>query len=242
MRGPVRHAAVFPAWARPRPPGPRRRNRRRSETAVRPGSRDGPLSVRGCPSTVKGHPKILSKPLRRKHLRDPPLERRSLYAPSGQIPRVRQQPARTGRGPSPASCEQSRASKIRRSAWDVHAWGGTLELSLVRQVSTALENWTVTALERQGRILTEGLLVALAHHGQGESNVCEKVRLGGRSFSGGAWPGCAFAPISTSTCRWMLCEGAGGMPNGLGSTCCGTATPWWSRTGRGTRCSTVRRR
>jgi hypothetical protein len=24
------------------------------------GSGDGPLSVRGCPSTVKGHPKILS--------------------------------------------------------------------------------------------------------------------------------------------------------------------------------------
>ena len=40
----------------------------------------------------------------------------------------------------------------------------------------------------------------------------------------------------------MLCESAGGMPNGLGSTCCGTATPSWSRTGRGTRCSTVRRR
>jgi len=51
---------------------------------------DGPLSVRGCPSTVKGHPKILSKPLRRKHLRDPPLERRSLCNPSGQRTKVRQ--------------------------------------------------------------------------------------------------------------------------------------------------------
>ena len=29
---------------------------------------------------------------------------------------------------------------------------------------------------------------------------------------------------------------------GAGSTCCGTATPSWSRTGRGTRCSTARRR
>jgi hypothetical protein len=53
------------------------------------GSGDGPLSVRGCPSTVRGHPKILSKPLRRKHLRDPPLERRSLCTPSGQKPRAR---------------------------------------------------------------------------------------------------------------------------------------------------------
>ena len=53
------------------------------------GSGDGPLSVRGCPSTVKGHLKILSKPLRRKHLQDPPLERRSLCTPSGQKPRAR---------------------------------------------------------------------------------------------------------------------------------------------------------
>ena len=38
----------------------------------------------------------------------PTLERRSLCTPSGQRPRARQQPARTGRGPSPASCGQSR--------------------------------------------------------------------------------------------------------------------------------------
>jgi hypothetical protein len=48
---------------------------------VKQGSADDPLSVRGCPSTVKGHSKILSEPLRRKHLRDPPLERRSLMHP-----------------------------------------------------------------------------------------------------------------------------------------------------------------
>ena len=36
------------------PPGPRRRNRGRRRTGVTPGSGDGPLSVRGRPSTVKG--------------------------------------------------------------------------------------------------------------------------------------------------------------------------------------------
>ena len=33
----------------------------RRKAAVKLGSGDGPLSIRGCPSTVKGHPKILSK-------------------------------------------------------------------------------------------------------------------------------------------------------------------------------------
>jgi hypothetical protein len=38
----------------------------------------------------------------------PTLERRSLCTPSGQKPRARPQPARTGRGPSPAHCGRSR--------------------------------------------------------------------------------------------------------------------------------------
>jgi hypothetical protein len=65
-----------------------------------PGSRsgDGPLSVRGCPSTVKGASRLLRK------WPTATLERRSLCTPSGQKPRARQQPARTGRGPSPARC------------------------------------------------------------------------------------------------------------------------------------------
>ena len=37
-----------------------------------------------------------------------PLERRSLCTPSGQKPRARQEPARTGRGPSPARCGRQR--------------------------------------------------------------------------------------------------------------------------------------
>jgi hypothetical protein len=36
----------------------------------------------------------------------PALERRSLCTPSGQKPRARPQPARTGRGPSPATCRR----------------------------------------------------------------------------------------------------------------------------------------
>jgi hypothetical protein len=70
-------------------------------------SGDGPLSVRGCPSTVKG--------TRRSFLTAPPkassgpaLERRSLCTPSGQKPRARPEPARTGCGPSPIRCRRSR--------------------------------------------------------------------------------------------------------------------------------------
>src|SRR5215472_16492058 len=36
-----------------------------------------------------------------------------------------------------------------------------------------------------------------------------RAGLYGRSFWGRAWPDCASAPTSTSTCRWMLCEDAG---------------------------------
>ena len=71
---------------------------RRCRAVVGPGSGDGPLSVRGCSSTVKDASRFLRK--------WPPatLERRSLCTPSGQKPRARREPARTGRRPSPASC------------------------------------------------------------------------------------------------------------------------------------------
>jgi hypothetical protein len=66
--------------------------------------RGWPAQCPGVPSTVKGTRRSFLKPLRRKHLRDPPLERRSLCTPSSQKPRARHEPARTGRGPSPAMC------------------------------------------------------------------------------------------------------------------------------------------
>jgi len=74
------------------------RRMRGTEPVVKLGSGDGPLSVRGCTSTDQGHPKILSKPLRRKHLRHPPL-RVGASAP----PPVRNQ------GPGRACPDQTRA-------------------------------------------------------------------------------------------------------------------------------------
>jgi hypothetical protein len=76
----------------------------------------------GAPPPSRGTRRSFLKPLRRKHLRDPPLERRSLCTPSGQRIRARREPARTGRGPSPARCgsvttETSRTCPLRaRSA------------------------------------------------------------------------------------------------------------------------------
>jgi hypothetical protein len=58
----------------------------------------------GAPPPSRGTRRSFLKLLRRKHLRDPPLERRSLCTPSSQKPRARHEPARTGRGPSPAMC------------------------------------------------------------------------------------------------------------------------------------------
>jgi hypothetical protein len=66
-------------------------------------SGDGPLSIRGCPSTVKGTRRSFLT-ASQKRSSGPTLERRSLCTPSGQKPRVRREPARTGRGPSPARC------------------------------------------------------------------------------------------------------------------------------------------
>jgi len=72
------------------------------------GSGQGPgmarSSVRGCPSAVKGHPKILSNRFAESIFGTHPLSGGDLCTPSGQRPRARQEPARTGRGPSPARC------------------------------------------------------------------------------------------------------------------------------------------
>jgi hypothetical protein len=86
---------------------------------VRLGSGDGPLSVRGCPSTVKSAPRFLSK-MAFSHSRP-----WSLCTPSGQKPRARQEPARTGRGPSPARCGAAVAMirKIRGMILAVHGGG-----------------------------------------------------------------------------------------------------------------------
>jgi hypothetical protein len=46
----------------------------------------------------------------------PALERRSLCTPSGQKSTARQEPARTGRGPSPARCGRSRVLTVVRNS------------------------------------------------------------------------------------------------------------------------------
>jgi hypothetical protein len=78
---------------------------------IRLGSGDGPLSVRGYPSTVKGTRRSFLT-ASQKPSSGPALERRSLCTPSGQRPRARREPARTGRGPSPAQCRQSRVRQL----------------------------------------------------------------------------------------------------------------------------------
>jgi hypothetical protein len=52
-------------------------------------ARGWPAECPGVPLHRQGAPEDPFKPLRRKHLRDPSLERRSLCAPSGQKPRAR---------------------------------------------------------------------------------------------------------------------------------------------------------
>ena len=69
-------------------------------------SGDGPLSVRGCPSSVKGTEDPF-KTASQKASSGPALERRSLCTPSGSETKGQAEPARTGRGPSPARCGRS---------------------------------------------------------------------------------------------------------------------------------------
>ena len=69
-------------------------------------------SVSGGAPPPSRAPEDPFKPLRRKHLSGPALERRSLCTPSGQRPRARRKPARTGRGPSPARCGAVTGKKI----------------------------------------------------------------------------------------------------------------------------------
>ena len=62
------------------------------------GSGDGPLSVRRHPSTVNGASRFLRK------WPSTTIDRGASVPPPARRPRVRQEPARTGRGPSPARC------------------------------------------------------------------------------------------------------------------------------------------
>jgi hypothetical protein len=57
-------------------------------------------SVSGGAPPPSRAPEDPFKPLRRKHLRDPPLSGGASATPSGQQPRARPEPARTGRGPA----------------------------------------------------------------------------------------------------------------------------------------------
>jgi hypothetical protein len=86
-----------------------------TEPSARPKHRlrsgDGPLSVRGCPSTVKGTRRSFLT-ASQKGSSGPTLERRSLCTPSVQKPRARREPARTGRGPSPARCARQRGDSL----------------------------------------------------------------------------------------------------------------------------------
>ena len=81
-------SAPIQSWHAPAPSNPVRKPiasavttyvRRRAECGA--GIRDGPLSVRGAPRHRQGAPEDPFRPLRRKHLRDPPLPRRATSVP-----------------------------------------------------------------------------------------------------------------------------------------------------------------
>ena len=73
----------------------------------------GPLSVRGCLSTVKDASRFLSEMAFGHPLAVDPLH------PSGQKPRAWREPARTGRGLFPASCDSKEHLQSRGPPADV---------------------------------------------------------------------------------------------------------------------------